>query len=103
MRSVFFVAFICASYPCLACSFDIDCSVGSRCLKTPGSLYGVCAGGLSPGNSNDQRPVYDPLDLNHSTGNTCSFDLNCGINATCVKDRSSISGVCMPAGNPDED
>src|SRR5215469_13544283 len=50
------------SVPGLACSFDTDCEVGSRCLKSPGSIYGICAGGLFPGNSNDRQPVYSPLD-----------------------------------------
>ena len=78
-----------------ACSFDTDCQVGSMCLKAQGALYGVCAGGMSPGNRNDQQPVYDPLDLNRTYGNTCSFDLDCGLGSVCVKSSSSIQGVCI--------
>ena len=33
-----------------ACSFDTDCQIGSKCLKQSGSIYGICAGGMSPGN-----------------------------------------------------
>src|SRR6476659_3881464 len=77
-----------------ACEFDVDCEPGSRCLKRSGSLYGVCAGGLFPGNSNDRVPVYDPLDLDNSVGNTCSFDIDCGVSNKCLK-GSGIDGVCV--------
>lgn len=80
--------------PALACSFDTDCSPGSRCLKSGGSIYGVCAGGLFPGNSNDRQPTYAPLDLDRTYGNTCSFDTDCGISNRCVK-GSGIYGTCM--------
>jgi hypothetical protein len=79
----------------MACSFDVDCEVGSRCLKSSGSIYGVCAGGLWPGNSNDQEPVYDPLDLDETVGNTCSFDIDCGVSNKCMKSSGSIDGVCV--------
>ena len=101
MRVLRFAAFtvalaaFAAPTPAQACAYDTDCSVGSKCVKSRSSLYGVCAGGLFPGNSNDRQPVYDPLDLNRSTGNTCSFDIDCGISAKCVK-GSGIYGVCMP-------
>jgi hypothetical protein len=77
-----------------ACSFDTDCQPGSRCLKRSGAQYGVCAGGLFPVNSNDQVPVYDPLDLDNSVGNTCSFDIDCGVSNKCLK-GSGIDGVCV--------
>ncbi len=79
----------------LACSFDTDCQPGSRCVKSPGSIYGVCVGGISPGNRNDRVPVYDPLDLNGTYGNTCSFDTDCGPGSVCVKSPGSIYGTCM--------
>ena len=51
------------SAPALGCAFDLDCSIGSKCYKPSGSLYGWCVGGMSPGNSNDKKPAYDPMDL----------------------------------------
>ncbi len=81
--------------PAMGCSFDTDCEIGSRCLKASGSMYGVCAGGLSPGNVNDRQPVYSPLDVNRTYGNTCSFDIDCGLGSRCVKERGAIDGVCM--------
>lgn len=77
-----------------ACSFDTDCYPGSKCAKASGSIYGVCLGGISPGNSNDREPVKAPLDLNGTYGNTCSFNTDCGPGSVCVK-RGGIDGVCM--------
>ena len=79
----------------LACSFDTDCEIGNICLKKSGSFYGVCAGGMSPGNRSDRQPVYSPLDTNHTTGNTCQFDIDCGLGSSCVKGRGMIDGVCV--------
>lgn len=78
-----------------ACQFSTDCEVGSECIKDPGQLYGYCAGGISPGNSNDKTPVYDPLDANHTTGDTCSFNLDCGVGGKCLKESGSLDGVCV--------
>jgi hypothetical protein len=44
------ILLICFVSSGLACSFDTDCQVGSRCVKASGQIYGVCAGGLFPGN-----------------------------------------------------
>lgn len=89
---IFTVAFLSQAF---ACSFDTDCQPGSRCVKSPGAIYGVCVGGISPGNRNDRVPVYDPLDLNGTYGNTCSFDTDCGPGSVCVKPQGGIYGTCM--------
>lgn len=78
-----------------ACSFDTDCQPGSKCVKARGQIYGVCMGGMSPGNRNDRQPVYSPLDPNRTTGNTCSFSTDCGPGSVCVKERGQIYGVCL--------
>ena len=91
-----FATLVCASaQPSLACQFDTDCEPGSICEKSSGSLYGVCLGGISPGNSNDREPVYSPLDLNETYGDTCQFDVDCGPGSSCVKD-GGIYGACLP-------
>ncbi|MCC7463241.1 MAG: hypothetical protein IT480_12350 [Gammaproteobacteria bacterium] len=79
----------------LACQFDTDCQVGSKCLKKSGQLYGICYGGLDPGNDHDRVPVRDPLDLNQTAGNTCSFDTDCGPGSRCAKSSGQIYGVCL--------
>jgi hypothetical protein len=89
---LFLILFISSGF---ACSFDTDCQVASRCVKASGQIYGICAGGLSPGNRNDNQPVYAPLDLDRSYGNTCSFDLDCGISNKCFKSSGSITRVCV--------
>lgn len=80
-----------------ACSFDTDCNPGSRCLKSQGAIYGVCIGGISPGNKNDRQPVEAPLDPNRTYGNTCSFDTDCGPGSKCAKQSGSVEGVCLRA------
>ena len=82
------------SSPAIACMFNTDCAPGSRCLKSSGSLYGVCAGGTTPGNQYDSQPVYAPLDINRTTGDTCSFNTDCGPGSTCLK-SGGIYGVCV--------
>jgi hypothetical protein len=83
------------SGPLLACSFDLDCDIGSKCIKSRGSLYGICAGGSNPGNRNDDEPVYDSLDLDGTYGNTCSDNFDCGISNKCYKERGQLDGVCV--------
>lgn len=96
MRKIYlFISVMYISSATIACEFDTDCDPGSQCLKPSSSIYGVCAGGISPGNSNDRRPVESPTDPNGTTGNTCSFDTDCGPGSICLKSSSSIYGACI--------
>lgn len=85
---------LCSASPMLACQFDTDCTPGSICLKASFDIYGACVGGIAPGNSNDRQPVYSPMDLNKSYGDTCQFDTDCGPGSSCVK-GNGIYGTCM--------
>ena len=93
MKILIAAMFLLVATPALACNFDLDCGIGSKCVKQRGSLDGVCAGGMNPGNDYDRKPYRNPMDMTGRKGNTCSFDLDCGIGGRCVK--SGLNGVCM--------
>lgn len=77
-----------------ACMLDSDCAPFSECVVPDGNLYGVCAGGMRPGNSYDRKPVRDAFDPSSKVGKTCQHDLQCGIGATCVMGPYDLLGVC---------
>ena len=79
----------------MACQYDFDCQTGSRCMKESGNIYGICQGGMNPGNANDQLPITDPLDLDQTVGDTCQFDIDCGVSNVCIKESGYIIGVCI--------
>lgn len=97
MKFLKFLIFTIILFPCavMSCAFDTDCNPGSKCMKASGSIYGICEGGMSPGNNNDRQPVQAPLDINGTYGNTCSFNTDCGPSSVCIKQNGMIKGVCM--------
>ena len=76
----------------LACWSNLDCELGSKCIKGQGEMYSICAGGSQPGNSNDQEPV---IDMNNTYGNTCSSNFDCGLGYMCLKETGHMDGVCI--------
>lgn len=94
MKTLLLLTTFLVSTTASACSFDTQCSIGSVCLKSAGSIYGVCAGGLNPGNNNDSQPVYKPLETQHTYGNTCNYDSDCGVGHACYKSGGFVRGVC---------
>lgn len=90
------IAFLMApTQQAIGCQFDTDCQPGSNCIKSVGQIYGICIGGSMPGNRYDSEPVYAPLDLNRTYGNTCQFDVDCGPGSKCTKSSGSINGTCI--------
>ena len=94
-KLLFLILYTFFSFEAYSCMTNLDCNIGSTCLKTSYALYGVCVGGLNPGNKNDNRPVYAPLDIDRTYGNTCQFDYQCGVSNKCVKGFGMINGTCM--------
>ena len=94
MRCLIAVFVLLVAIPAFACESDFDCNIGSRCAKPRGSLAGVCVGGMNPGNQNDGKPAQFFGDMNGTYGNTCSWDLECGVGYHCHKSGGSLYGVC---------
>lgn len=78
----------------MACSFDTDCSPGSKCVKPAERVIGMCTGGQFPGNRYDKIPYSDPFDPNRTAGKTCSFGIECGPGNHCQM-GSGTYGVCV--------
>jgi hypothetical protein len=83
-----------SSVQAMACTFDTDCSPGSKCVKPSGHVIGMCTGGQFPGNRYDQKPYRDPFDPNRTAGKTCSFNIECGPGNHCQMGLG-IYGVCV--------
>jgi len=93
-KLIILLAMFFISMPSIACQFDTDCGVGSKCYKPGNGINGWCVGGLNPGNQNDKKPARDPLDITGKRGNTCQFDTDCGAGGQCVK-GGGIYGTCL--------
>ncbi len=94
MKKIAFLFLMAVSAGSIACEFDLDCDLGSKCIKEVGELDGICMGGRFPGNDNDRTP-FVPDDKWSSEGETCSLDLDCEIGEKCAKPHSRLEGVCI--------
>jgi hypothetical protein len=93
MLSSLLVVGLLGSGASVACQFDFDCSGGGKCLKDPTAFDGVCYGGARPGNQGDRRPG-PQRDPNHTRGNTCFSDAECGPGSECLRAPGGRDGVC---------
>lgn len=87
-----FVAFILSFTSAFGCESNLDCNLGSQCMKEGFALYGVCMGGWSPGNSYDAIPVH--RENGGNTGVSCQQDWDCNGGTRCLKSAFQINGVC---------
>ncbi len=71
----------------LACTFDSDCSRGSKCEKQQGAAHGICVVDISRSSRKEQQPG-------------CSFDSDCSQGNRCAKDPDSDRGVCVADTSP---
>lgn len=78
------------------CSFDTDCDVGAKCVKSGYGIYGVCVGGGNYGRGapRDRGRDYEYDSYGSKRGNSCSFNTECGVGGTCLKAGSSLYGTC---------
>lgn len=98
LRSILFALAIVCPSAAFACSYDSDCSPGSKCVKDTAQPYGVCMGGMYPGNKNDMQPAPSYTNSDQQTyGDTCSLDSDCGPGLQCRKDTGALDGVCIRA------
>ncbi len=77
----------------IACEFDSDCELGSRCARQPGSMSGSCAGGTLPAGPH-QRGA-DPFDRGTHAASACSSDAECGFGGQCRKEDQKPIGTCV--------
>jgi len=95
LSALFVTAALLGTSSAWGCVFPSDCAVGSRCLKRGDAVYGVCVGGLRPGNDNDRRPVEKSGDIDKTFGNTCSYDMDCGLKNKCLRRSGKMQGICV--------
>ncbi|MEJ6010152.1 hypothetical protein [Novosphingobium aquae] len=97
MKSFIAIALILAPATALACNFNTDCNIGSKCMKQAGRLEGVCVGGMSPGEPpRENRDPYKWRDTSRKeSGAQCSFNTDCEVGSMCLKESGRMYGVCI--------
>ena len=89
----FAILFSLLASPVWACMFSTDCYPGSVCVRGDAELYGVCTGGIRPGNAYDERPNPRRYGIEKPKGNTCRFNSDCGPGFQCV--GQGVYGICV--------
>ncbi len=85
--------FLLFSVEALGCSFNTDCSIGSSCVKSGYSIYGVCVGQKYNNNPAPDRGA-KAYGYGNKAGDSCSFNTDCSVGGQCLKSGYSIYGTC---------
>ena len=86
MRTLLSLAFIVFAAPGLACTFDAECPLSERCIKTEREHEGRCA--------NYDSGLRDPLGVTAPQKELCSSDIDCGLGGTCLA-VGGLYGTCV--------
>lgn len=89
----FIFLFSSAAFPC---SFDSDCDVGAKCIKSGYSSNGVCVEDYGTGrNPRDSGRKYDYETRSYGSkkGHSCTGSYECGVGGECLK-SSGLYGTC---------
>lgn len=88
------LAIIMAPIAANACTFDSECRIGQRCMKSGFNMKGICA---------EPTDEYGVPDLDAKTRNYgsgirtqgCLTSVDCAIGFQCVKGDFQMRGVCV--------
>ena len=93
-----FIVFLSLAYavPAFPCSFDVDCDVGAKCIKSGFASDGVCVGGYGYGRQpRDSGAKYDDeRGYGSKKGESCMGNYDCGVGGQCLKSGLSTYGTC---------
>lgn len=78
--------------PAAACTQDLECGAGARCVKSTGAIYGQCVRDVLSGSPADASALPRAT---RSAPRRCAFDGDCGKDATCLKMSSDAPGMCV--------
>ena len=86
MRAFLILVFVLTATPGLACTFDAECPLSERCIKSEREHEGRCA--------NLNSGLRDPLDVTEPQKELCSSDIDCGLGGTCLA-VGGLFGTCV--------
>lgn len=82
------------SPPAAACTQDLECGAGARCVKSTGAIYGQCVRDVLSGAPADAP---NASRTTASAPRRCAFDSDCEKDATCLKASADAPGLCVKA------